>query len=275
MANLRRWKIRCNKEQPGHVEAKLRYFLIVVLLLFMGFSESAATNVRDDICQKVQGKPEISQLQARRILTKYISTIGGEVTNNGFSFIKDGNRKYVNFINLPETLYIITVVEEKKYHWISTQDSDTFSGCLFYFVNDYASAQRCGYIINVMKYYASGASSADETANFMAFKEKAKTWRGLPAKPSLPAEANRYRVLAEDAFKSKDFDKAIDYYDKALEAYPLWPQGQFNAALICGETGDYAEAVGHMKRYLELAPEAKDAKAAQEKIFIWEEKAKQ
>lgn len=106
------------------------------------------------------------------------------------------------------------------------------------------------------------------------FKEKAKAWRALPAKPPLPESANRYRVLAEDAFKEKDFYKAIDYYNKGLEIYPLWPAGQFNAALICGELKLYTEAVGHMQRYLALVPDAKDAKAAREKIYIWEEKAK-
>ncbi len=196
------------------------------------------------------------------------------MTNNGFSFIADGQRKYVNFSNLPEKLYLITNFNEGiAYYWVSTRSAHDFPiGALFYWTNNKASAANCGYVINVMKYYASGAGSADEAANFMAFKEKARAWRALPVKPALPAEANRNRVLAEDAFKNKDFDKAIDYYEKALEVYPLWPQGQFNAALICGETGDYAEAVGHMKRYLELVPEAKDAKAAQEKIYVWEGK---
>lgn len=111
-----------------------------------------------------------------------------------------------------------------------------------------------------------------DQADFKAFQEKAKAWRALSVKPALPEQANRFRVQAEDAFRNKEMDKTADRYEKALEVYPLWPQGQFNASLIYGELGAYHQAINHMLRYLELAPHAKDAKAAREKIYIWEGK---
>ena len=123
-----------------------------------------------------------------------------------------------------------------------------------------------------MKYHFSNQLIYDDSAAFAGFQEKAKAWRVLPQKPAIPEEIRRFRVQAEDAFRNKEFDKTIDYYEKGLEVYPLWPEGYFNAALLCGEVGIYAKAICHMRRYLELSPDAKDAQAARDKMFIWEGK---
>jgi hypothetical protein len=47
------------------------------------------------------------------------------------------------------------------------------------------------------------------------------------------------------------------------------------AALLEGELQWYGMAVFHMKCYLELEPDAKNAKAAREKMYLWEGKAKE
>ena len=94
-------------------------------------------------------------------------------------------------------------------------------------------------------------------------------------KPVLRDDVRRFRVLAEDAFNNKEFGKAADYYEQGLEIEPLWPEGQFSAALLYGELEDYENAALHMKRYLELVPNAKDAREAREKVYLWEGKAKE
>lgn len=263
-----------DREKPARLWANLPYFLIIVLLLAAGCAgngyQAPPPPPSNNKNQADQEKPKISQSRAQRELKRLLAPIGVEVTNTGFSFIKGGNRKYVKFSELQEDMYITD--QENKF-WLSINRGDFPDSALFW-LSDKDNARYCAAIIYVLKYYSAHADTAEKTAELAAFKEKAKTWRALPVKPALPAEANRFRVLAEDAFQNKDFNKAIDYYDKALEAYPLWPQGQFNAALICGEIGSYAEAAGHMQRYLELVPDAKDAKLAREKIYIWEEKAK-
>jgi tetratricopeptide (TPR) repeat protein len=88
------------------------------------------------------------------------------------------------------------------------------------------------------------------------FKTKAVKWQSAAAKPVMPDEAHVHQVLAENAVREKNFDKAIDEYEAALEIFPTWPDGQSNVALICGETGDYDCAVEHMQDYLELVPNA-------------------
>ena len=49
---------------------------------------------------------------------------------------------------------------------------------------------------------------------------------------------------------------------KGLEIEPLWPQGQYMAAIIEGELHQYVRAAVHMKNYLALVPDAKNAKSS-------------
>jgi tetratricopeptide (TPR) repeat protein len=122
----------------------------------------------------------------------------------------------------------------------------------------------------VLKRHAEGYREDDDK-----FADEARRYREMPVKPPLPEETKRYRVMAEDAFNNKEFEKALDYYLKGLAIDPLWPDGQFNAAIIAGDLHVYDVAVSHMRRYLELRPEAADAKAAKEKLYLWEGREKE
>jgi tetratricopeptide (TPR) repeat protein len=113
---------------------------------------------------------------------------------------------------------------------------------------------------------------------FAAFRTAAKAWRENPAKPSLGAEADQQRALAENAIKEKNPESAIDHFEIAVEMQPMWPAGWFNLAVIYAEQNDYADAADRMKHYLELAPEASDAQQARDQMTTWvgklEEQAK-
>lgn len=119
-----------------------------------------------------------------------------------------------------------------------------------------------------------GAEAAERAAE-AEFADKAKKYRETPVKPALPEGVQRCRIMAEDAISNKEFEKAAEYYEQGLEIEPLWPEGQFNAALLYGELKDYENAVHHMKRYLELVPNARDAREAREKMYLWEGKARE
>jgi len=43
---------------------------------------------------------------------------------------------------------------------------------------------------------------------------------------------------------------------------------------LLGEAENYPDAVSEMKKYLALEPNAKDARAAQNKLYQWEDEAK-
>jgi hypothetical protein len=111
-----------------------------------------------------------------------------------------------------------------------------------------------------------------DAAELERFRPRAKAWRDMQEKPPFPEDVRRRRVIAENAIKEKDFDKARAEYHAALEAHPCWPEGQFNLAYISGETKSYRTAILHMKYYLELMPDAPDAEAARDNIIIWQDK---
>ena len=114
-----------------------------------------------------------------------------------------------------------------------------------------------------------------EEADFDAFTANAKTWLEAKSKPEMSDDARAYNALAEDAYKRKDLTAALDAYCNALDRYPMWPEGNFNAALLAAEAEDYGLAAQLMRRYLVLAPDAKDAAAAKEQFLLWQLKAKQ
>lgn len=103
-----------------------------------------------------------------------------------------------------------------------------------------------------------------------AIKAMALLIQADPSKPVLPEEARKLKVQAEGAVREKKFKEAADLYAEALNATPWWPEGHFNRALVLGETGDYVMAMREMKHYLQLAPDAPNARAAQDKIYDWE-----
>ncbi len=105
-----------------------------------------------------------------------------------------------------------------------------------------------------------------------AFRAKADAWRAVAEKPKMSDEAYKHKVLAEEAYRDKDLVKALSEYQLGIQAFPTWPEGQFNAALIAAELGYYRIAVQRMKEYLLLAPDAPDAQAAKDKIIIWQDK---
>lgn len=121
--------------------------------------------------------------------------------------------------------------------------------------------------------YLAHQGGPNSREGFLLFATEAKAWRENPQKPPLPADADRERILAENAIREKDLNRAIAHYENGLLIHPMWPEAWFNTALIYGELQDYESAANSMRRYLELMPNAPDAQAAREKLVIWEDKA--
>jgi tetratricopeptide (TPR) repeat protein len=142
------------------------------------------------------------------------------------------------------------------------------------FVPTATCAKDFGQALYALKYWGSPQGRAEMEAEDAEFKTRAQAWQALTPKPPQPEQARRFQVLANDACQRKDFALAASYYEQALQIAPLWPEGYFNAALLYGEAGYYAQAAWHMDRYLALCPDAADARAARDKMYVWEEKAK-
>jgi tetratricopeptide (TPR) repeat protein len=110
-----------------------------------------------------------------------------------------------------------------------------------------------------------------EAGELEVFKEKAAKYRASKIKPQV-SEAQRKFIVQANAFtQKKDYAGAIDRYNKAIELDPVsYPEAYFNLALLSAQENRFKSAIGYMEKYLLLAPDAKDARSAQDKIYEWE-----
>lgn len=92
-------------------------------------------------------------------------------------------------------------------------------------------------------------------------------------------EARRYfdRAMAavEMAKTPADYEKAVVEFEKAKSLAPDWPDVYYNLGLIQDKAGMYSEAMANLRRYLLLAPDAKDAEAVRTLINKLEYKQEQ
>ncbi len=102
------------------------------------------------------------------------------------------------------------------------------------------------------------------------FQEVVAKYLATNPKPTLSEEAHKFKVQAEFAVQEKRYEQAIALYAKALNIAPWWAEGHFQLALSLGETKRYRNAMLEMNRFLLLAPNSPEARAAQDKIYQWE-----
>lgn len=229
------------------------------------------------------GRLAMSPVEARRIIGETLPNANAEpnieiqqvsVTDDGFSFLRvnkgfDKPDIVRHSYRFPE-LHAVEASHSSFYlpgYWYVTLPGD-----LDLYWRQREGAEPFAKAINAILYHASPQRLTEDAAEFEAFKERARTWRALQDKPAISEEVRRYRVMAEDSFRNKKFDEAIHSYEAGLDLCPFWPDGHFNAALLCAEVGMYGPAVAHMKRYLALVPDAPDARTAQDKLYVWEGK---
>ncbi|MFC1522950.1 tetratricopeptide repeat protein [Elusimicrobiota bacterium] len=77
-------------------------------------------------------------------------------------------------------------------------------------------------------------------------------------------------VKAQALRKKKNYKKAEFLYAQAIKTAPGYPIARYNLAMLEGAMENYGEAVLQMKCYLKLAPDAKNARKAQDKLYGWE-----
>ena len=150
----------------------------------------------------------------------------------------------------------------------STAEAGCTRKCGNFFWLDRRDAERFAQALNVM------IARAGARDDFEEFRAIAARWRALERKPPLSADADRHRILAEHALQQNDLARAAAHYNDALEAFPGWPEGWMNAALLCEALKDYGCAADRMRHFLELLPSSREAAAAREKLVLWQELAK-
>lgn len=106
------------------------------------------------------------------------------------------------------------------------------------------------------------------------FDEAVVRYRGAAVKPELPEEVRRYLVQAGALVRANDPDRASCLYVLGLELAPWWAEGHYDLAIYSAALDEFDDAIIEMKRYLALAPDAPDARAAQEQVYEWEVKVR-
>lgn len=124
--------------------------------------------------------------------------------------------------------------------------------------------------LRVLQQDAIAAKKAADESDLAFAASLADYRRQVASGAALPEEAIRYKVQAEAAVRDKDYDEGAELYASALSVAPWWPVGHFNRALVLGELEDYAAARREMNYYLQLVPDAANARAAQDKIYQWQ-----
>jgi len=160
-----------------------------------------------------------------------------------------------------------------NYYWLTENEKRDLDGLLAYIAwGAPAEAQAFADAVNRLRSSARGERTPADEADWREFQQKAAEWRALAVKPSITEDVRKHRLLAENAVNEKQFDNAVEEYEAGLKISPVWPEGHFNAALLCAELEYYSEAIHHMQAYLELVPEAPDAQQARDQMVIWEAK---
>ena len=151
-------------------------------------------------------------------------------------------------------------ITQQEYFWLSSSWSET-------------DAQAVADALRTLSLDArQDMQKTNETA-FQQFKQVCaaaiaqKTW------PTMPEDAREHEVLAENAYRESDFDKAITEYTDALQTYPCWSEGWRQRGLLQGQQRYYMGAANSLRHYLELTPDAPDAKDLRDKLIIWRDKA--
>jgi tetratricopeptide (TPR) repeat protein len=98
----------------------------------------------------------------------------------------------------------------------------------------------------------------------------AAKYRALKEKPPISEDERKFIVQANAMTQSKNYNQAIEFYEKAILVDPTNPMVYNNQALLFVMVGRYDEAINRMKKYLKLVPDAPDARSAQDKIYEWE-----
>jgi len=191
------------------------------------------------------------------------------VSESEFKVIHKNKSKIVT-INIPE------IKEVKVLDWGGRGSSVSATGHYRYSVelqktlfswNDLKMAQNfADAIFYLRQKYVSGKSNDD----FARFEVVAAEYRALKVKPAVPEEQRKYVVQANSMTQMKNYPEAIKLYDQAIAAYQTNPVVYYNQSLLFAQIKQYESAINRMKKYLMLAPNASDARSAQDKIYEWE-----
>jgi pyruvate/2-oxoglutarate dehydrogenase complex dihydrolipoamide acyltransferase (E2) component len=262
----------------------VRFNFYRMALLFFAVSLMAAGCVTTAYTPRPDNVPKISYAEAGRNLMALKASrifVRGHYCN--IADVKIGFDT-VDIIYRKQTIFNIetgeTGIETIHLKTFQVPPVSTQAGNAAYFMNlsknrmllfrTQNEAIACANALFILKRRAEGYTPPKDAAAEAAFQEEARKYRAMRVKPALPEEAHKYAVQGDFAVEKKNLDAAADRYADALKVAPWWPEGHFKRGLVLADLERYDEGIDEMKKFLLLAPEAKEARAAQDNIYKWE-----
>ena len=183
------------------------------------------------------------------------------VTEDGVTFNATKKEKYTLHYSDKQEIII------QEYSYLGKVYEIKLSGLTVYYkIKDLEFAKRFADDL----VYFQNMKDLVSVSDIKNFESIAADYRALKIKPPVAEEARKYIVQANAMTELKEYKKAIDFYDKALQIDPANPMVYNNQALLYAIVNRYADAINFMKKYLMLVPDAPDARAVQDKIYEWE-----
>lgn len=248
----------------------IRITIIAMVLWQVGCADTGAAAAAtagsppDVLKPDMKSAAQLSLSQAQDILRPWILGYtpagnvvfkGGTVNGGAFAIAMDHESTAQRRENAPGVWYQLELGDGPS-AWTGLMTSDT--------------AEQ---VLNALKPWQ--MSSAAERQGWEAQKAQefaaiAAGYRMANPKPAISEDIRRYEIMADADIRAKRYEDAVNAYEAGLKLSAWWPEGHFNIALVPGKLGQYGEAIQHMNKYLALAPDAPDARAARDKIYVWQ-----
>ncbi len=98
----------------------------------------------------------------------------------------------------------------------------------------------------------------------------AHAYVSMRVKPTPGENIRALWIQAKDAIAHKRFLDASNLFYKAYTLAPWWPPAPYEMAFIAAKLGEYRTAAGWMHVYLQLVPNAPNARALRDKMYVWQ-----
>ena len=177
----------------------------------------------------------------------------------------DGNRAVAVYLAIPQDQILATPLMQHAEKTLK----QTLRGYVQPGLDKAAAAETTGHFMEALTGYSDVVKVADEATVASTMQRVAQLLKGHPYLAELPEEARKYALRGDVFIKDGRFEDALREYRTALGLAPFNPKLHFNAALVCGQLKNYRQAIDDMTIYLQLSPDAPDARAAKDQIYQW------
>lgn len=121
-----------------------------------------------------------------------------------------------------------------------------------------------------MTAYAEALKIVDEGTAKEIRSRVAVLLKNQPYLTELNEEARKFALRGEVLLKEGNLEASLKEFGKALRIEPFNPKLNFNMALVYGELKSYNKAIRFMNNYLELLPDAPNARQVKDEIYKWQ-----